>query len=186
MHSKLFSINTKTVVIIGIGAALYGVLGLVGIPIGPNSELKPAMAILTIFSVMFGPGVGFLVGFIGHILTDMLAGWGLWWNWELSSGILGFFIGLIAVFPGFSVKLGHYSRWHILFLSLLTVVGNFAAYFFAGGCDVLLMGEPPNKILLQVVVITATNLLIIFCFGIPAVMGFLLSNKRYSNLRVED
>lgn len=55
--------SAKTVVIIAIGAALYGIGGLpmFGIPVFANTTLKPAMAILALFSVLFGPGVGFLL-----------------------------------------------------------------------------------------------------------------------------
>ena len=38
----------KTVVIIAIGAALYGVGGLLSVPVFANTTIKPAMAILEI------------------------------------------------------------------------------------------------------------------------------------------
>lgn len=65
---------TKMVVIVALGAALYGVGGLLSIPVFTNTSLKPAMAILALWSAAFGPVVGFLVGFIGHMLTDLFAG----------------------------------------------------------------------------------------------------------------
>lgn len=74
------NLSAKTVVVIAIGAALYGIGGLpmFGIPVFANTTLKPAMAVLALFSVLFGPLVGFLVGFIGHWVTDLFAGWGVW------------------------------------------------------------------------------------------------------------
>ena len=42
-------LSTKLVVAIGIGAALYGILGLWGFSIAPNTFIKPALAILTVF-----------------------------------------------------------------------------------------------------------------------------------------
>ncbi len=90
------NLSAKTVVVIAIGAALYGIGGLpmFGIPVFANTTLKPAMAVLALFSVLFGPLVGFLVGFIGHWVTDLFAGWGVWLTWVLGSGIVGLIIGL--------------------------------------------------------------------------------------------
>ena len=98
----MIKIDTKTIVTIGVAAALYGALGFVGIPVGPNTQLKPAIALLAIFSALFGPLVGFSMGFIGHMLTDMIAGWGIWWGWVASSGIMGLFMGLVFKCKKFS------------------------------------------------------------------------------------
>lgn len=64
----------KMVVVVAIGAALYGLGGLIGIPIFANTMIKPAMAILALFAGVYGPVVGFLVGFLGHWITDLFAG----------------------------------------------------------------------------------------------------------------
>jgi len=183
---KLFKLSTKMVVTVGIGAALYGVLGLVGIPIGPNVELKPAMLVLALFSIMFGPVIGFLVGAIGHFLTDLLAGWGLWWDWELSSGIIGFFIGLITLFKGFNFKYGKFRYYHMIIYTILAGGGSVVAYLFAGYMDVLLMGEAPTKILVQVVLITTTNVIIMVGFGVPIIVGIMKANNKHTNLVIEE
>lgn len=65
------NLSAKTVVVIAIGAALYGIGGLpmFGIPVFANTTLKPAMAVLALFSVLFGPLVGFFGWFywpLGH------------------------------------------------------------------------------------------------------------------------
>ena len=59
-------LSTKTVVVIAVGAALYGIGGLpmFGVPVFANTTLKPSMAILALFSVLFGPFVG-TIG-VGH------------------------------------------------------------------------------------------------------------------------
>ena len=67
----------KSVVIIAIGVALYGFGGMIGIPVFSNTTLKPAMAILALFSMLWGPVVGFFVGFLGHWITDLMSGWGV-------------------------------------------------------------------------------------------------------------
>lgn len=73
-------LSTKLVVAIGIGAALYGILGLWGFSIAPNTFIKPALAILTVFGALFGAVAGLLIGLIGHTVTDTIAGWGIWWG----------------------------------------------------------------------------------------------------------
>ena len=49
-------LSTKLVVAIGIGAALYGILGLWGFSIAPNTFIKPALAILTVLGVIRSSG----------------------------------------------------------------------------------------------------------------------------------
>ena len=68
-------LSTKLVVAIGIGAALYGILGLWGFSIAPNTFIKPALAILTVLEHYFSVA-GLLIGLIGHTVTDTIAGWG--------------------------------------------------------------------------------------------------------------
>ena len=64
---KKFSV--KTVVAIGIGAALFFVLGKIAIP-SPvaNTNISLQYAILAMFATLFGPIAGALIGFIGHSL----------------------------------------------------------------------------------------------------------------------
>lgn len=182
----LFQFDTRTIVTISIGAALYGIIGLAGIPVGPNVQLRPSIIILAVFAAYFGPIVGFCSGFLGNVLTDLLAGWGIWWNWELASGIFGLFAGLIYLLPGFSVRYGLCKKWHVLLLIVCGVGGFLAGYGFAGISDILLMGEPPSKIFFQVSVICITNSLVFIILALPVILGFIAGNRRHSNLRVEE
>ncbi|MCP4180019.1 MAG: ECF-type riboflavin transporter substrate-binding protein [bacterium] len=186
MKNSIFTFTTRTVVTISIGAALYGVTGLIGVPIGPNTQLRPSIIILSIFSVYFGPIVGFLAGWIGHMLTDMLAGWGLWWNWELTSGVFGFCVGIVYLFKGFNVKYGMFKTKHIVFLGIIGVVGFTVAYSLAGLSDIVLMGEPPRKIFYQVIIITVTNSFVFLFFAIPIILSFLVTNRKNRNLVIEE
>ena len=66
---KKFSV--KTVVAIGIGAALFFVLGKIAIPsFVANTNISLQYAILAMFATLFGPIAGALIGFIGHTLID--------------------------------------------------------------------------------------------------------------------
>ena len=179
-------IDTKTIVTIGVAAALYGALGFVGIPVGPNTQLKPAIALLTIFSALFGPLVGFSMGFIGHMLTDMIAGWGIWWGWVASSGIMGLFMGLVFKCKKFSVKDGLCSKFHVFYLIVTGLMGILLAITFAAGFDVVFMGEPVDKMMVQVVLATFSNSIVFLAAGVPTVLGFIRANRRNSNLKIEE
>lgn len=182
----MIKIDTKTIVTIGVAAALYGALGFVGIPIGPNTQLKPAIALLAIFSALFGPFVGFCMGFLGHMLTDMIAGWGIWWGWVASSGIMGLFMGLVFKCKKFSITEGLCNRFHIVYLVITGMIGIVLAFIFAAGFDVMFMGEPLDKMKIQVALAVFTNSIVFLGIGIPTILGFIKANKRNSNLKIED
>ncbi len=99
----------RSVVAIGIGAALFFVIGYaVRVPIFANTNIGFQYAILAFFGVVFGPVVGGLVGLIGHALIDLTYGWGIWWSWVIVSGIVGVGFGLLKklvnIETGFGVK----------------------------------------------------------------------------------
>ena len=89
---KKFSV--KTIVAIGIGAALFFVLGrFVAIPSPvPNTSISVQYGLLAFLSVVYGPVAGALVGFIGHTLIDFSYGWGIWWSWVIASAVFGLLI----------------------------------------------------------------------------------------------
>ena len=66
----------KTFVAVGIGAALFFVLGrFVAIPSPvPNTNISLQYAVLGLLAAMYGPVAGGLIGFIGHALIDL--SWG--------------------------------------------------------------------------------------------------------------
>ena len=94
MKSKIFSV--RMVVATGIGAALFFVLmRFVAVPSGiPNTTLNLAYAILALFAGIFGPLAGLLIGLIGHVLTDLTWGYGIWWSWVIASAVFGLIVGL--------------------------------------------------------------------------------------------
>ena len=68
--------SSKTFVAIGIGAALFFVLGrFVAIPSPvPNTNISLQYAVLALLAAMYGPVAGGLIGFIGHALIDPVLG----------------------------------------------------------------------------------------------------------------
>ena len=91
---KKFSV--KTIVAIGIGAALFFVLGkFVAIPSPvPNTSITTQYGLLAFMSVVYGPIAGALIGFVGHMLIDFATGWGIWWSWVIASGVFGLLMGI--------------------------------------------------------------------------------------------
>ena len=79
--------SIKTVVAVGIGAALFFVLArFVSIPSGiPNTSICLQYAVLALFAILYGPVAGGLIGFIGHTLGDLSWGGSPWWSWVLAS-----------------------------------------------------------------------------------------------------
>ena len=88
--------SIKTVVAIGIGAALFFVLGrFVAIPSPvPNTNISLQYAVLGLLAAMYGPVAGGLIGFIGHTLIDLSWGGSPWWSWVITSAFVGVVIGL--------------------------------------------------------------------------------------------
>ena len=162
--------SAKTVVVIAIGAALYGIGGLpmFGVPVFANTTLKPAMAVLALFSVLFGPIVGFLVGFIGHWVTDLFAGWGVWLTWVLGSGIVGMVIGLFPVMTKNRLAQGELPMKDFALFVILALAGNVVGYGCSAFLDTILYAEPFTKVFTQLSIIAAGNTVLI------AVVGFLI------------
>ncbi len=177
MENKKALISTKTVVAIGLGAALYYALSYISIPIGPNTALRPAVALLTIIGAMFGPIAGLFTGLIGHALFDALSYGSVWWSWVALSAVLGLSQGLIFNNKTFSVSGGIVEKKHIFLMAFYTVVGIVAAGLVAYAGDVFLYGEPANKVWIQIGLASATNMVVVFLIGIPTVIQITKTNK---------
>ncbi|HST03900.1 MAG TPA: ECF transporter S component [Chloroflexia bacterium] len=95
-------VGTRELLYIAIGSVLYGLFGwatsALSIP-GPfRSAVRPGVAIPLFFGVAFGPVVGFVVGFAGNLITDLLSGNGFVWNWDVGNGLMGLVAGLATYF----------------------------------------------------------------------------------------
>ncbi|WP_320128038.1 ECF-type riboflavin transporter substrate-binding protein [uncultured Sphaerochaeta sp.] len=176
----------KSVVIIAIGAALYGLGGLISIPVFANTTIKPAMAILALFAGMYGPIVGFLVGFLGHWITDMFAGWGVWPTWMLGSGIVGIVIGLFPLMTKHALDSGIFSGKQVGFFILLAFIGNFVGYSISAILDFLLFAEPLDKVVTQQLIIAFSNTIVIGILGTLLMFLVAKRNKDNSDLSLDE
>lgn len=175
---KKISLSTKDVVAIGIGAALYGVISVFSIPIGPNTGLRIAIALLVIFGAMYGPIVGFLVGFIGHALNDAMMYGSVWWSWVFMSAIIGLFSGFIFLSKDYNIKSGEISKKNIIKMYIYAVLGMLFGSLFAYLGDVFLYGEAPEKIWVQIILANISNFAVAGIVGIPAVIALIKTNKK--------
>ena len=137
------------VVAIGIGAAVFFVLGrFAAIPTPvPNTSINIQYAILAVFAVLYGPLVGALAGFIGHLLIDV-TGYGVWISWELASGVFGLVVGLLLL--KHAIADGEFGRAVAARFCLAVVAANLVAWLLIAPLgDVLIYSEPANKVWVQ-------------------------------------
>lgn len=137
------------VVAIGIGAALFFVLGrFVAIPsFVPNTSISIQYAILAVFAVLYGPLVGALVGLIGHVLIDA-TGYGIWISWELASGVFGLVVGLLVL--RHAIADGEFGRAVAIRVNVAIIVANALAWLVVAPLgDVLIYAEPAAKVWAQ-------------------------------------
>ncbi|WP_104399637.1 ECF-type riboflavin transporter substrate-binding protein [Vibrio penaeicida] len=176
--------SAKMVVVIAIGAALYGIGGLpmFGVPVFANTTLKPAMAVLALFSVMFGPVVGFLVGFIGHWVTDLFAGWGVWITWVLGSGVVGLVMGLFPTLTRNRLKQGELPFKDYVLFVLLALIGNIVGYGCSAFLDTILYAEPFTKVFTQLTIIASANTVLIAVVGYFILKSVAKRKKQSRNL----
>ncbi|WP_429970446.1 ECF-type riboflavin transporter substrate-binding protein [Fructilactobacillus sp. Tb1] len=142
--------SVKNVVAIGIGAAIFVILDrFASIPTGfPNTSLATTYAFLALFALIYGPVVGFSVGFIGHALNDFMMFGTPWWSWVLCSGIFGLVIGLAG--KHFKVNEGIFSFKSILSFNVIQIITNYIVWaVIAPTLDILIYSEPANKVYFQ-------------------------------------
>ena len=115
--------NTKTIVGIAIGAALFGVLMNFGsIRVTTNTSLTTSYIVLPIVGALFGPLPAFLTGLIGNTIADLIGGWGLWFDWSFGNAVAGFFMGLLPLY-GAKIEDGVFTVKHAIIYEVVTVVG---------------------------------------------------------------
>ncbi len=95
----IWEVGTREVVMMAIGAVLYGIFSwatnVFQLPSVSFVALRPAVAIPIFFGLAFGPVVGFFSGAVGNIIGDALTGWGVFPVWDLGNGLMGMIPGLI-------------------------------------------------------------------------------------------
>ncbi len=98
-NKPIWEVGTREVVMMAIGAVLYGIFSwatnVIQLPSVSFVSLRPAVAIPIFMGLAFGPVVGFFSGAVGNIIGDALTGWGVFPVWDLGNGLMGMIPGLI-------------------------------------------------------------------------------------------
>lgn len=141
-------LSVKTVVAIGIGAALFFVLGKIAIPSPvPNTNISLQYAIQTVFATLFGPIAGLLIGFIGHTLIDATS-YGPWWSWIIASAFVGLVVGLVTM--KLDINEGIDTKKIVQF-NVAQIVAHLLAWGLVAPClDIAIYKEPIEKFLHRV------------------------------------
>jgi energy-coupling factor transport system substrate-specific component len=170
MNKKFISI--KTIVVIGIGAALMFVLNrFLAIPTGvPSTNLNLGIAILAVFSAIFGPVTGFLIGFIGHTLTDLTFG-DLWWTWVTGSALFGFSVGVFWKF--YKIEEGGFGKKQAVIFNGIQIIANIIIWVaIAPAFDIFILKEPVEKVYLQGIVAGFSNAAVVLILGTLLLFGY--------------
>lgn len=181
---KKFSV--KSIVAIGIGAALFFVLSrFVSIP-SPvaNTNICLQYGLLAFLATVFGPVVGALVGFIGHALTDL--SWGSpWWSWIIASGVFGLLMG-------FSVKVLKINEEEIgkkglIKFNIAQVVIHLICWCgVAPVLDILIYSEPVEKLFAQGLMAAIGNAVTTAIVGSLLCVAYAATKPKANSLNKED
>ncbi len=185
MKENSFSI--KTIVAIGIGAAVFLVLGRFGsIPSGvPNTNIETAYAYLALMAVLYGPVAGFLIGFIGHSLKDLIFYGMPWFSWVIASGVVGLVIGFLG--NKFKLNEGKLDKSKLIKFNISQIIANAIAWFLvAPTLDVFIYAEPSNKVYLQGIVGGISNMITVGILGSLILFAYSKSRVSDGSLEVDE
>ncbi len=143
-------LSVKTIVAIGIGAALFFVVGrFVAIPSPvPNTNISIQYGILAFIAAVFGPIAGAVAGLIGHFFIDFSYGWGVWWSWVIASAVFGCLVGIVSI--KLKIEEGEFRGRDILFFNIGQIIAHVIAWVgVAPVLDILMYSEPANKVFVQ-------------------------------------
>lgn len=186
MESKKgFSI--KTIVAIGIGAAVFIILGrFAAIPTGiPNTEIQTAYAFLALMAIVYGPVAGACIGFIGHGLKDLIAYGMPWFSWVIASAVVGLIIGL--AYKKIDIHEGAFDKKKIITFNLYQIIANAVAWIvIAPTLDIIIYAEPANKVYLQGIVAGLANIVTVGIIGTLLLVAYAKTRTQKGSLEVEE
>ena len=185
MNSRKLSI--KTIVAIGIGSAVFMILGrFASIPTGiPNTEIQTAYPFLALMAVIYGPVAGVAIGFIGHTLKDITAYGSPWFSWIIASAIVGLVIGLS--WKKINVKDDEFNGSRIIIFNVYQIIANVIAWFLAApSLDVIIYAEPSNKVYLQGIAAGISNMITIGILGTILLSSYAKTRIKKDSLILEE
>lgn len=171
--------NTKTIVTMAVGAALFGVLMVYGgVPIFSMTNLSTAMIVPVVVGAMYGAVPCSLTLLIGNIIADLIAGNGMWFDWSIGNAVLGFFVGLLPLY-GAKITEGVFSAKHAVIYAIFCILGNMIAFGVVTPIfTYLFYGGELKVTFIMAAFACAGNIAVLLIGGIPVL--FLLA-KRYAS-----
>lgn len=182
--NKTQKFGVRTIVAIGIGAAIYFLLArFVSIPIFSNTYLSFQYAVLGFFSAIFGPIAGLLIGLIGHALADF-TGYGLWWSWILTSAIVGCATGLLM--RSNRIDEGEFDKKNIVKFVVGSILIHAVAWIgIAPTLDILIYAEPANKVYVQGITAALSNGILTAIIGTLLILAYSKTRTKTGSLNKE-
>ena len=175
-----------TVVAIGVGAALFFVLGrFVAVPSPvPNTNIALQYGLLAFMAALFGPVAGLLIALIGHAFIDFSYGWGIWWSWVIASGVFGLLFGFAA--KKLRLSEGEFGKKDILRFNVGQLVCHLIAWgLVAPTLDVAIYAEPANKVYLQCLVGGLSNIVTTAIVGTLLCLAYAAAKPKKGSLKEE-
>ncbi len=180
-------VSVKTIVAIGIGAALFFVLGrFVAIPSGvPNTNLSIQYGLLAFIAAVYGPLAGLLAGLIGHFLIDFSWGWGVWWSWVVTSAFFGCAMGFAT--RKLRLEDGEFTKKDALRFNIAHVVTHLVSWVvIAPILDILIYAEPANKVFVQGLVSAGLNIVATAIVGTLLCVAYAAAKPKKGSLKEEE
>ena len=173
-----WEVGTRQVVWMAIGAALYAVFSYLFngtvfvVPSISQVALRPAIAIPMFFGYAFGPVVGLFTGAIGNTFGDALTGFGLFPQWSMGNGLVGFIAGLPMLFGDKKRSLDA-VLWTGGVLAVLAAV----MYFLNPTQPNALFFDPPNNVFGDAQITLFAGISVLIGFALVAIVRFVFSNN---------
>lgn len=179
--------SIKTMVAIGIGSAVFLVLGrFAALPTGiPNTEIQTAYAFLALMAVIYGPLAGASIGLIGHTLRDITAYGSPWFSWIIASSMVGLLISFSRRF--LQLENGIFNKKQILIFNAFQIVANLIAWgLIAPTLDILIYAEPLDKLYLQGFTAGLSNIFTVGVLGTILLKSYAKTKIATGSLKLED
>ncbi|PKR82995.1 ECF-type riboflavin transporter substrate-binding protein [Heyndrickxia camelliae] len=176
-------LSVKTIVAIGIGAAVFVILNnYVSIPSPiPNTKIQTSYGFLALMAVVFGPIAGGLIGLIGHALSDTTSYGSVWWSWVVVSVFVGFFIGLVS--KKINIESGIFGVRQIVTFNLVQFIVQAAGWFLiAPTLDILIYAEPSNKVFVQGLFAGIANIISVAIIGTILLIAYARTRGKTGSL----
>jgi len=179
--------NTKTIVGVAIGAALFGVLMVFGgIKVFTNTSLTSAMIVVIVVAGLFGPLPAAVAAGVGNVIADLIGGWGFWFDWSIGNFVLGLFVGLLPLY-GAKIEDGIFTVKHAIIYIITVIVGNAVAFGVVTPLLTYLFYSSELTITwMQALSAIISNGVVLIVIGIPVLTLLAKRNARKTNLVKED